>query len=452
MNLIGLTSEYRRCRNHIACALLLVIVHLICYSTVFSQTDSSVGTQIIQSVSLRSIENAMNRRNSLESKPLPFTMFRDFSQIIGFVVDSTSQDIVLLATKQTGLPTLHPDDFIVGYNNVFIDSNPPYCSLDPDPVDINEMSQITQGAKESGISDVEIVSEWMFRRLKQEWGTQKVVIEGVPKNSRFACKMVEVDYHMKKISLGITEMDSITSYIDRVAESGVEKYIKTGVTESPISLTRFWFHIELPPEEGGTGQYRFPTFSEAEGIVLIDQCPIVLLTEQQLLYAKNKLGNSRSSDRPAQEFADEFSNRFASVSRIHSGYAELENYFRLIAMLRAMKFKKCYEKANWQGEPSFTKYRFTENETLADTVTGLVNLRKHQTEVHRNQQHFEIFVCPVVCGGVDMNFPITDSQFSENRKEDLVALKQLILTARRADSTGVWSVPVPDSLLRRVLP
>ena len=171
----------------------------------------------------------------------------------------------------------------------------PYCSLEPQPGDVADVHEMATGQK-----NLKTLDDWrqVVKQVEDHWGPQTIEIRGVPRDSRHAHMMLEADYHMKKVSLGLADFAGISSYLDRHI-SAMESQLTSGVDPagSSVSMVRFWFHT----------RQGFPTYGEEADIVFLEACPMDVLTEKQNADSGGALSDSDQDDLHAISFAREFS-------------------------------------------------------------------------------------------------------------------------------------------------
>jgi hypothetical protein len=123
----------------------------------------------------------------------------------------------------------------------------PFCSLDPQKGAMGSVNLVMRDVEASRLEN-DAERKRTIQRLAEALGPQQVRVGGVPRDVRLAHVMIDADYHMKKVSQG------------HLTLSGVQSC-------SRIGLER---------------QKHPPTFVEASGIVEIENCAMVVLTERQV--------------------------------------------------------------------------------------------------------------------------------------------------------------------------
>lgn len=265
-----------------------------------------------------------------EAIPDELEKLNGLSWLAGYAVDETNNDIVLIGKNQPTRPAYHAEDLIVNLQNVFDSTAAPYCSLDPIPENVLRLNQCLAAKTDDFESTI--------KACREAIGGQKVVVGGVPRNSCHARIMIYADYDMKKLSQGLIKDTGIRSCIDFSVQDSARR---NNNPELGSSMSRFWFHIK---ESSMLSNY--PNFVENNGFVLINECPVVVLTEKQISDEKGNLSdNKRGEDKTAEAFASEMSDKFSELTDKYEVFAELENMFRLQACLRAMKASEAIKEA-----------------------------------------------------------------------------------------------------------
>ncbi len=71
--------------------------------------------------------------------------------------------------------------------------------------------------------------------LKQSLGLQNITLKGIPANTSFAQKLVEADYRMKLIGIGLENVwlgrdDKLDSYVDHANPAAVSRFVSASGT------------------------------------------------------------------------------------------------------------------------------------------------------------------------------------------------------------------------------
>lgn len=347
----------------------------------------------------------------------------------GYVIQyGEEEDVILVGLRSGSRPSLRLDDLIVNMRCARQPLNHPYCSLDPLPEHTRALQALLAGSKGTGSLSG---GGDFIGRLEAAVGPQEVVIEGVPRNSRHAHVMVDADYHMKKVCQGHVSLPGVTSYLDRslrAAEGSL--VIAADPDASAMRMARFWFDVASD----------CPTFQESKGAVWIAGCRVVVRTEKQHATPAGELYDAAEDDPLGTAFAGDLSQTFDSATEMVPPYADLENLYRLRALLLAMRLRGSLSAIGSHFGSYLSAYRFEDEKPMDPTLPGLVNWKAANG------------TCSFVCGGVGMNMTVDADSFSHASRNSLFAFRQAVLDARPSEAALWWtakgspsdSEPVPE--------
>ena len=131
-------------------------------------------------------------------------------------------------------------------------------------------------------------------------------------------------------------------------------------------MAGFWFHVGN----------REPAFVAAEGIVCIEKCSVVLLTEAQRAAADGTLHDSGEDNPLARQFAQDFTSRFEQLSDLHPIYQDLEHLFRLYALVRALHLMPNASEIVSGFRGLLERYSLAQSQPMPSRMRGLVNAWK----------------------------------------------------------------------------
>jgi len=328
----------------------------------------------------------------------------------GYVLDKQNEDILLFGRENADWPVLYTDDLLYLLKNVRSGDEDPSCSLDPIPDDIKEFN------REAANKSINESFQSYYDRISKKWGDQKVSVWGVDKNSCIASIMLQADYEMKKISQGILAIPSVQSIID-INLSKVSDSRNSGMGQPQMS--RFWFKCEK----------NSPVFQASDDIVMLEFCDVIVLTEAQKTTAEGKLYDSGEKDEDAELFADNLSRNLRTAAINVKSIAQLENLYRLYALLNAMKFRNDLQDFNPLLNSFGKTFSYVRNYNIPEALPGLTNgelsTAEYPTENGKRIEHRFFFVC----GGVHLNGPVTSDRIREGTTQ-LSELRDQILNSR----------------------
>lgn len=357
----------------------------------------------------------------------------------GYVIDEASHDVIIYGNGVQNRPPILFDDLCVCVQNVWHSERVryvgqqypfPFCSLDPRK---GAMASVELAMRDVNPSRLENDGERrrMIQTLSEALGPQEVRVGGVPQDVRLAHVMVDADYHMKKVSQG------------HVAFPGVESCLRIGLDRQkhPLGLlaslgrifsikhspqgshmSRFWFHLEKD----------HPTFIATSGIVEIDKCAMVVLTERQVSARDGSLVDAGRDDPDAQAFAKSMSTQLRKGATCFREYADLENLYRLFALLKAIQYANA-EKAIGLNLSPLMNYP-PRRIVMPEALPALANI---EMEVEQSPSA-KGWYCSLVCGGVSMEVSLARAAFRATRDRWLEKTKLWIIRSRPDIRSLFW--------------
>lgn len=175
--------------------------------------------------------------------------------------------------------------------------------------------------------------------LKENLGLQYVRIEGIPRTTHFAQVMVEADYRMKLIGIGLESPPvRIPSYVSRANPRNIARN----------ALQRWYF----------TPNYDCVRVSEDELALALEGEGVQLLSEDQLVQANGVRAAAATVDRASHEFVSTFTTKYAELAAREPVYAQLRNLIDLSIAAAFIQQQDYYGKAAWTMEVLGSEDRF----------------------------------------------------------------------------------------------
>lgn len=385
-----------------------------------------------RALSLSALQTAIRSCPQTESCPEEVLQLGYLKRIIGVVSDENTNDLILLGEIDPDLPPLYLDDFVVALRNVWLKYAPlrgnvyqyayPGCSIDPRPQSIRNLEAIEQQIYKGSPDSME--------QQLQKWRSvceqpQQVSVLGMPFNTQFASTMVKADYDLKTLADG-SDAPEVPGFVG-ITEMISEKTGRELTSARPISIhssgmNRFWFYPgELVLEAD-------------QGITVIKQCQVNLLTERMYLSASGSVTGAKIVDPYAQIFADNFTALYDKISYQRQIYRKLESLFRFVAV--ANLIKSSYSQSNPRFDANFlADYKLSEKEVAA-TLPGrhAVKELKHREETERGYKAFHLWI--PTCGGVNIAINLDAAKIHNGGR--LSSLKEIVIKARKSVGQIFW--------------
>jgi hypothetical protein len=223
---------------------------------------------------------------------------RGFTWFFGYAIDRDNHDIVLLGIQDPSRPRIDIDCLVTAVRSAY-GGITPGCSLDPHP----------------------------------NPKYQKVRIDGIPWNTRWATVMIDADYDMKKICQG--QIKSGVKGVPSHSEMNIPRanrmfdrnpYNRAAWKEFD-QVNRFWFnrpYQEVP---------RTLRIGEDGDVVLLYRNPVVVMTEKQL---QGIFGTGVQSP-TATRWAAAFSKYMTALGKKHRSINELLTLYRLLDLMAHLR-------------------------------------------------------------------------------------------------------------------
>ncbi len=266
-------------------------------------------------VSLNRLEAAWHEvRKSGKDVPTDMAQVAGLQRIDFLFVLPESQDLVIagpaegcvtdavgrMVGVESGRPSLRLEDFYVVWQ-ALEGTWTVGCSIDPDPDRLAALQRFL--AQNSSGATVEII-ESRFLRMPEILGLQNVRVEGVPADSRVGASLVEADWRMKRISLGLENpgVKGLRSHLAMLSGGG-------------NSLQRWYFvpfYDELVQSDDGL-TYSFKG-QRAQ-----------LVSQEEISDAAGRRSSASTTRMSTQAFAKQFTLRFPDLANRSPVFAELQN-------------------------------------------------------------------------------------------------------------------------------
>lgn len=374
--------------------------------------------------------------------------FAGIKKIAGFVADEANRDLILFGHTDPDLPPLYLEDFVVALRNAWhkdaklVDGvyrySHPGCSIDPTERVVLELQSLKQRMSGGGSGGGDaFIEQW--RRTCQK--PQKVRVFGMPFDTHFAKVLVQADYDLKTLADGSDQIN--TPGFISITDMKLGKARQAVLSNQPVVLpasgmNRFWFY---PGEI---------SYQESDGVVLLRDCSVRLLTEHMYPGAGGRLTGSGGAEPAAQTFADNFTALYGKVAELRRVYLELESLFRFVALAQAIRFKYPDSVASFDLSYLLDDYQVPVT-PLKQELPGRASVKgfEHRRDFERGYQTIQLQFPS--CGGVDIGIEAKADNFVPDAAGTHSSLREAILAgARMAPSKLYWGFQDKAGFLDKV--
>ena len=397
--------------------------------------SADLGSTLLHALSLRRLEQRLTDCGRGGGCPEEALQLDGLTILDGYLTDPRDHDVILLGRSDPDRPPLHVEDFAVALRSAWgkyderrgtiIYTSDPGCSIDPDPAVIRELEGLAGRIFASGSDDG--LEAW--NRVCRK--PQTVRVMGVPFDTRFAKVMVEADYDMKSQVDGRDplELPGFASLADMTLKHARRQVIAGRADSLALStMNRFWFY---------PGESRF---EEHQGVVLIRQLPVTLLSHQTYVNAAGEIADAASSRDPLAElFAANFTRLFDQIAEVRPIYQELEGLFRFVAVARLLELK--VRDSPLAGALDYLLESFPVTRTRVDRQKpGQANAKgfDHRTRVPGEEQIFSLRLPS--CGGVGMPIEVGADRIRHPSRSPLEDVGVAILNGKDRTDDFTWTV------------
>ena len=231
----------------------------------------------------------------------------------------------------TGRPVVQLQDLVVGLRAYPAGGKQPSfigCSIDPTPEGLAAMQQYLRSVGARATPDM---TQSIVEGLRTSMGYQNITVNGVQPDTRFAQVMVEADYRMKLIGIGLEQPPvKLVSYVDRARPGDASRQ----------ALQRWYFIPDYHCVRVSSDNLAMELVGE--GVKLVDEGELVSGGgERQVVGGINKA---------SMAFVSGFTKAYPQIADRSSVYADLRNLIDIAVAAAYIQHQDYYGKAGWMME------------------------------------------------------------------------------------------------------
>lgn len=233
-----------------------------------------------------------------------------------FVGTQTGKPVVMLEDMVTALRAFAPNQKPTSTISV---------SIDPTPEGLQRMQQFLSAVRGNLRPDD---AQQLAMSLKENLGLQTVTIKGIPRTTNFARVLVEADYRMKLIGIGLERLPiPLASYVERANPSQV----------ASNAMERWYF----------TPNYDGVSVSEDGLAMKLNDRGVKLVGENERVAAGGQRVVSGKTNRASAGFCQEFTKQYANIANRVPVYAEMRNLIDTAIAAAYIQQMDFYGQADW---------------------------------------------------------------------------------------------------------
>lgn len=227
-------------------------------------------------------------------------------------------------------PLVQLDDLVVAFRNAYGNEGKFGCSINPTKPGLAAAQEVNdRWAKKGGIKSASARGDFL-EEIRAGLGQQDIVVYGIDPQTRAARVLVEADYRMKLVGMGLEEGTlGVTSYLAALDPKRDDL--------NNLSVLRWWFTLN----------YDALRATEARDGFELRGPGVKVLSENEMLSAEGDRIHTGKSSTANSEFAASFTKQFEILAAKYPIYAELRNVFDLSLVAAVARSHELPEKVNW---------------------------------------------------------------------------------------------------------
>ncbi|MDC0937006.1 DUF1598 domain-containing protein, partial [Pirellulales bacterium] len=239
-----------------------------------------------------------------------------------------------------------------------------YCSIDPTQEGLNRMQQfLRKVGRQIQPGDTEFIVEG----LQESLGLQTISVGGVAANTHMAQVMVEADYRMKLIGIGLEQPPvRIASFVAMANPASIARN----------ALQRWYFvpdYQRIKVTEDGTA-------AEFVG------AGVKLVGEDEVVRADGSRGASGGQSRASRKFTQSFTENYHELAEVAPVYGQLRNCIDLLVAAAFIQKHDLYHKADWDlgalgDEAAYPVQKYNTPKQVATAVNSMWKGRRLMTPI-----------------------------------------------------------------------
>jgi hypothetical protein len=199
------------------------------------------------------------------------------------------------------------------------------CSIDPTK---EGLARMQAKLMQLGPRATPAHTNYIANSLREALGLQTVSVFGISDKTHFAQVLVEADYRMKLIGIGLEETPvGITSYVAKASPAAVSR-----------NAMQRWYFVP---------NYECVRVSDDEMAMEMVGDGVKLVGQDEVVTAGGVRSGSTSVNRASQAFVNEFTRKYPELAKKSPVYAQLRNCIDMAIAAAYIQDRDLYSHAGW---------------------------------------------------------------------------------------------------------
>jgi len=234
-----------------------------------------------------------------------------------------------LVDAEGGRPLVMLDDLVVILRNAMADDGRFGCSITPRRENLQAAQAVNDRWSKAALKPGQR-GKWLDE-MRNAVGLQDITVYGIDPRTRAARVLVEADYHMKLVGMGLEDgVLGVESYLDSIDA-------RAGEPLPPMNVLRWWFTLN----------YDALRTTEQRDAFELRGAGVKVLSENELLDERGERVHTGKSDELNSRFAQSFTKHFEALSARYPVYADLRNIFDLALVAAVVRSHTLPSQVDW---------------------------------------------------------------------------------------------------------
>lgn len=276
---------------------------------------------------------------------------------------------------RTGAPVLQLDDFVTVLRNAYESGGTFGCSITPRKENLARTKAYLEKQARTPLRPGKSARMKYLAGIQEALGKQDITVHGVDPRTHAARVIVEADYRMKLVGMGLEEaVAGVPSYFDLLKEEPK--------AAASMDVLRWWFTMNYEALKTNKDRNAYELVGPGARVQ----------SENEMLTERGERVHTGKSDKPNSEFAHNFTKHFEELAAKYPVYAELRNVFDLALVAAIIKEEDFAGQSDWQ------MLHFGPEKNAQGMKPYRVRLEKAPTEVESIVGHAELHPGQIVAG------------------------------------------------------
>jgi hypothetical protein len=235
-----------------------------------------------------------------------------------------------VVSTATGGPVVRLDDLVVVLRHMLGSKQAEFgCLITPKPENLAKLQEYLAESSKRKLTP-EGRRAWL-EAMRSRVGKQDIEVFGLDPNTRAARVMVEADYRMKLVGMGLEQgVPGVKSYLAS---------IQVGPGEKPpaMGVLRWWFELNYDAVTASQDRRAFEFRGQG----------VCVKSENERLAAQGQRVHTGESEELNRQFTQSFTKHFPELCKKYPIYAEMRNLFDLALVGALIRSEDLANKTGW---------------------------------------------------------------------------------------------------------